>query len=70
MTTDQGVFDAESAANAQTTGPALSPRQRRHRLRQSFNIAWQLARLDIFRRYTKTLLGIVWAVLSPLLMRA
>jgi lipopolysaccharide transport system permease protein len=68
MTTDQGVFDAESAASAQTTGPALSPRQRRHRLRQSFNIAWQLARLDIFRRYTKTLLGIVWAVLSPLLM--
>jgi homopolymeric O-antigen transport system permease protein len=68
MTTDQGVFDAEGAANAQATGPALSPRQRRHRLRQSFSIAWQLARLDIFRRYTKTLLGIVWAVLSPLLM--
>src|SRR4029453_4550988 len=55
-------------ANAQATGPGLSPRQRRHRLRQSFSIAWQLARLDIFRRYTKTLLGIVWAVLSPLLM--
>ena len=31
-------------------------------------IAWQLARLDLVRRYTATMLGLAWAVLSPLLM--
>ncbi|HEY8517443.1 MAG TPA: ABC transporter permease [Candidatus Binatia bacterium] len=34
----------------------------------TFSIAWQLARLDILRRYTATMLGMVWAVLAPLLM--
>lgn len=51
--------------------PAAAP-QRRFGSRQAhlhtFSIAWQLARLDILRRYTATMLGIVWAVLSPLLM--
>jgi len=36
----------------------------------TISIAWQLARLDILRRYTATMLGIVWAVLAPLLMSA
>jgi ABC-type polysaccharide/polyol phosphate export permease len=37
---------------------------------KTLSIAWQLARLDILRRYTATMLGIVWAVLAPLLMSA
>jgi lipopolysaccharide transport system permease protein len=71
MSTGQGALDAaeeRSEATARQAGYELSPRQRRHRVRHSVEIAWQLARLDIFRRYTATLLGVVWAVLSPLLM--
>lgn len=53
--------------------PARAPRPRlgsRQQHLRTFSIAWQLARLDILRRYTATLLGIVWAVLAPLLMSA
>lgn len=48
--------------------PTPPPRQQRHRIRRSFEVALQLARLDILRRYTRTMLGLVWAVLTPLLM--
>jgi lipopolysaccharide transport system permease protein len=34
--------------------------------RQTLSIAWQLARLDLVRRYTSTGLGMLWAILSPL----
>lgn len=34
------------------------------------SIAWQLARLDLMRRYTSTMLGMVWAVVAPLCMAA
>lgn len=37
---------------------------------KTLSIAWQLARLDVLRRYTATMLGIVWAILAPLLMSA
>lgn len=69
MSTDEAMIAVANRGTERigATGP-LPPRQRRHRLRKSFHIAWQLARLDIFRRYTATLLGVVWAVLSPLLM--
>jgi lipopolysaccharide transport system permease protein len=51
------------------TDPAeLLRRSRRRSVRQTVEISWQLARLDILRRYTATLLGVVWAALSPLLM--
>jgi len=69
---------------APTIAPTVTPRpaggrppgssQRRFGSRQAhlhtFSIAWQLARLDVLRRYTATMLGLVWAVLSPLLMSA
>lgn len=45
--------------------PAVVLRQEH---RRAIAIAWQLARLDLVRRYTATMLGLVWAVLSPLLM--
>lgn len=45
--------------------PAVGARQEHLR---TFSIAWQLARLDLVRRYTATMLGLAWAVLSPLLM--
>jgi len=34
------------------------------------SIAWQLARLDLLRRYTSTMLGMVWAIVAPLCMAA
>jgi ABC-type polysaccharide/polyol phosphate export permease len=33
---------------------------------RTFAIAWQLARLDLIRRYTATGLGLAWAILAPL----
>jgi lipopolysaccharide transport system permease protein len=50
------------------TREELLRRSRRRSIRQTWQIAFQLARLDILRRYTATLLGVVWAALSPLLM--
>lgn len=47
--------------------PAVGSRQEHLR---TLAIAWQLARLDLVRRYTATMLGLAWAVLSPLLMAA
>lgn len=47
--------------------PRLGSRQAHLR---TLSIAWQLARLDILRRYTATMLGMVWAILAPLLMSA
>lgn len=49
------------------SGPAFGSRQQHLR---TLSIAWQLARLDLVRRYTATMLGLAWAVLSPLLMAA
>jgi ABC-type polysaccharide/polyol phosphate export permease len=40
------------------------------RHQRTFDIAWQLARLDLIRRYTATGLGLAWAVLAPLGMAA
>ncbi|MEO2167656.1 MAG: hypothetical protein ABGY42_05965, partial [bacterium] len=37
---------------------------------RTFAIAWQLARLDLIRRYTATGLGLAWAILAPLGMAA
>lgn len=57
---------------AETTTPgARAPvfGSRQQHLR-TLSIAWQLARLDLVRRYTATMLGLAWAVLSPLLMAA
>ncbi len=45
--------------------PGVGSRQEHLR---TLAIAWQLARLDLVRRYTATMLGLAWAVLSPLLM--
>jgi lipopolysaccharide transport system permease protein len=49
------------------TRPRLGSRQEHLK---TLSIAWQLARLDVLRRYTATMLGIVWAILAPLLMSA
>jgi ABC-type polysaccharide/polyol phosphate export permease len=61
-------------ARRAAAGRASGAPQRRFGSRQAhlhtFSIAWQLARLDVLRRYTATMLGLVWAVLSPLLMSA
>lgn len=35
---------------------------------RTISIAWQLAKLDLYRRYTKTFLGMAWATVSPLCM--
>ena len=68
---------ADPPASAPRTATATAPRAAaRPRLgsRQAhlktLSIAYQLARLDILRRYTATMLGIVWAILAPLLMSA
>ncbi len=58
---------ATDVAPTQRGGPALGSRQEHLR---TLSIAWQLARLDLVRRYTATMLGLAWAVLSPLLMAA
>ena len=50
-----------------TRTPVFGSRQQHLR---TLSIAWQLARLDLVRRYTATMLGLAWAVLSPLLMAA
>jgi lipopolysaccharide transport system permease protein len=57
--------EAASAAARTATRPRFGSRQQHLR---TLSIAWQLARLDVVRRYTATMLGIVWAVLAPLLM--
>ena len=56
---------SRTATNGRT--PSLGSRQQHLR---TLSIAWQLARLDLVRRYTATMLGLAWAVLSPLLMAA
>ncbi len=43
----------------------VSPRTQ-ETVRHTLSIAWQLARLDLLRRYTSTGLGMLWAILSPL----
>ncbi|MEW6268959.1 MAG: ABC transporter permease [Thermodesulfobacteriota bacterium] len=61
-----------SRAGASAGAPRAGASRPRFGSRQAHlhtvSIAWQLARLDILRRYTATMLGIVWAVLAPLLM--
>ncbi|MDG2303597.1 MAG: ABC transporter permease [Candidatus Binatia bacterium] len=56
-----------SGTSAPRSTPVLGSRQEHLR---TLSIAWQLARLDLVRRYTATMLGLAWAVLSPLLMAA
>lgn len=58
---------ADPAPSTARTAPAFGSRQEHLR---TLSIAWQLARLDLVRRYTATMLGLAWAVLSPLLMAA
>lgn len=58
---------AGSPTPAARSTPAFGARQEHLR---TLSIAWQLARLDLVRRYTATMLGLAWAVLSPLLMAA
>lgn len=60
--------DERSVSGVAVDRAELLRRSRRRSVRQTCEIAWQLARLDILRRYTATLLGVVWAALSPLLM--
>ena len=54
--------------------PAPPPSRGRFGQRQAhlhaISIAWHLAQLDLVRRYTSTMLGIVWAVVAPLCMAA
>lgn len=51
--------------------PDHPPGQRRiTRYSQTIAIAWQLARLDLIRRYTATGLGLGWVILAPLGMAA
>jgi ABC-type polysaccharide/polyol phosphate export permease len=68
------VSEIGASGDAAVQRPRSSaPRQRfgsRQAHLHTISIAWQLARLDILRRYTATMLGIVWAVLAPLLMSA
>lgn len=54
-------------SSTETEAIAPRPTRQQHPIRRCIEIAWQLARLDILRRYTPTLLGLSWAVLSPLL---
>lgn len=58
---------ATAAAPRSATRPRFGSRQAHLK---TLSIAYQLARLDILRRYTATMLGIVWAILAPLLMSA
>ena len=44
---------------------ARAPAAGQHHAR-TVSIAWQLAKLDLYRRYTKTFLGMAWATVSPL----
>ena len=70
------MSDAAARLGAPAPAPGVSRNVARPRVgsRQAhlhtISIAWQLARLDILRRYTATMLGIIWAVLAPLLMSA
>ena len=48
------------------SGEIVAAPRTRETFRQTLSIAWQLARLDLVRRYTSTGLGILWAILSPL----
>ena len=47
-------------------GEILVAPRRQETFQQTLSIAWQLARLDLVRRYTSTGLGMLWAILSPL----
>lgn len=65
--------DLSSGETAAGAPAARGVRQRfgsRQAHLKTISIALQLARLDVLRRYTATMLGIVWAVLAPLLMSA
>ena len=62
-----GIAGSESSAEAAPSGPLATSPRRTYSVAQGWAIAYQLARLDVIRRYTATMLGVVWAVLSPLL---
>lgn len=64
---------ADPSAPRAATGAAPRPGSRprlgsRQAHLKTLSIAYQLARLDVLRRYTATMLGIVWAIVAPLLM--
>lgn len=58
---------SDQSAAAPRPGEAAPSGRRTYSAAQGWAIAYQLARLDVIRRYTATMLGVVWAVLSPLL---
>jgi ABC-type polysaccharide/polyol phosphate export permease len=62
-----GLRPAEEAIPGGAQRPRLGTRQAHL---HTVTIAWQLARLDLLRRYTRTMLGVVWAIVSPLCMAA
>ena len=59
---------ASSASTNSERGRASFGSRQEHL--RSIALAWQLARLDLVRRYTTTMLGLAWAVVAPLLMAA
>jgi ABC-type polysaccharide/polyol phosphate export permease len=62
--------EAGGAGTRTPSAPRSEPLGTRQEHLRSLSIAWQLARLDLVRRYTATMLGLAWAVMSPLLMAA
>lgn len=69
-TTAAPVAPAAERAAGTARGGVLARLGQRQAHLHAFSIAWQLARLDLLRRYTSTMLGMLWAILSPLCMAA
>jgi len=69
-TTAAPVAPAAGRAAGPARGGVLARLGQRQAHLHAFSIAWQLARLDLLRRYTSTMLGMLWAILSPLCMAA
>jgi ABC-type polysaccharide/polyol phosphate export permease len=61
---------AQGAAERRAPGGGRTRFGQRQAHLHALSIAWQLARLDLLRRYTSTMLGMVWAILAPLCMAA
>ncbi|MFM7144663.1 MAG: ABC transporter permease [Alphaproteobacteria bacterium] len=61
---------AERSTGGAARGGVLARLGQRQARLHAVSIAWQLARLDLLRRYTSTMLGMLWAILSPLCMAA
>jgi homopolymeric O-antigen transport system permease protein len=65
--TAQVTLDSPAKRSAPTATRAFGQRQAHL---HALSIAWQLARLDLLRRYTSTMLGMIWAIVAPLCMAA